>query len=876
MPTIYILLRAVLASLLALSIGAHPVGASQVGQVKLSPVVGKLLDDPVTSDAERRSLAVFHGQWGRVEDPSTQERAQIALQQYKLDDPVLTDDATDTLVRAHAATERGEPDKAVRWLTGEGTTRAVLLRATAMTQLGRVDEAAAELAGIRDRLEDGSIEGAAELTAAAEALAILALLEGRPAQDYKLCMRLLGRARGELDQLYWPAYLAEARLLWEKDNPSDAVKAVVEALSLNPQSGACWHLLGSIMARGYNFDEADRCVAALRRINPEHPLAYLLEADIFLQQKDPSSAAEAIAAILDRYPNHRPAVARLAAIAALRNDSPAVEESLVRYDALTPSGAEAYYQAGKFLSLARQYPAGEAMLLAAIERAPNRPAPRVELGLLRMQAGDEVAAEAELRKAVRLDPFNKRARNQLALAEELAKYERIETEHFVIKFQEGVDRVLAGDMALQLEDVFREVTAAFGHRPAKKTLIEILPDERHFAVRITGMPEIWTIAACTGDVIALTPPRQGARQHGAFDWLRVVRHEYVHTVTLNQTGYRIPHWFTEACAVSQEQGGRSFDDCRLLAWAVAEEELFDLEQIDWAFVRPKTPRDRPLAYAQANWMLEYITHRHGHSAVLSLLDRFAAGDDAVTAIRIVLGDEPDSFLQGFKAWAQEQVSSWGMATVPVDPQTQHLIDTAQSEPTAVDPNKLDEMLQEHPDHPDLLKLRAQHAINTGDARQALPALMRYAAARPVDPWPDTQIVRLALAAGDGEQAAASLRSLDEQEQSSGKWARQLVRIHREAGRLDEAAAAATRALQREPYNATYRELAAAVQLQRGDTDAALHHLKSMAILEPDRAIHQTRLAALYAKLGREASATDAARHAKRLDPAAPVDKYLPE
>ena len=75
----------------------------------------------------------------------------------------------------------------------------------------------------------------------------------------------------------------------------------------------------------------------------------------------------------------------------------------------------------------------------------------------------------------------------------------------------------------------------------------------------------------------IVPPRDGPGQRGTFDWSRAVGHEYVHTVTLDQTDNRVQHWFTEACAVSQEPGGREYETCQLLATALNAAKLFDLK-----------------------------------------------------------------------------------------------------------------------------------------------------------------------------------------------------------------------------------------------------------------------------------------------------------
>ena len=108
-----------------------------------------------------------------------------------------------------------------------------------------------------------------------------------------------------------------------------------------------------------------------------------------------------------------------------------------------------------------------------------------------------------------------------------------------------------------------DLVERFRHEPDRRTVIELMPDHEFFAVRITGMPAIHTIAACTGPLIAIEVPKVGApRKHlGIFDWLRVLRHEYARTITLSQTRNRIPHWLTEAAAVSIEGVPRTYETC---------------------------------------------------------------------------------------------------------------------------------------------------------------------------------------------------------------------------------------------------------------------------------------------------------------------------
>ncbi len=842
--------------------------------IEPSPLVQMLIDDPLNEAQTRTDLLIFHGRWDSLPDEaelSTNQLAMMALLRYELDAPVLIDDQTDVLLRARAALERGEPADAITLLMDEDTARAALLASRAYEQLGQTAQAVAVLTPWREKLRSDEINDAAELTAAAQGLAALARLEGRPAQDYQLALNLLGRVRQELDPAYWPALIAEADLLIDKDNAKEGVEALMAALELNGRCAEAWTRLGRLAVNGYAFDRAGAVVEKLKAINPSNPLADLIQARSLLQQRDIAGARAIIEAGLSRYPSHRELLALNAAALALTYDDQTTQAAFARFEEVSPGNPLAAYTTGAYLASARQYEEAEGRLREAVALAPNWPKPRIELGLLLMQAAHDEDAQQELAAATRLDPFNKRAANQLAMLNDLLAYDKIETEHFLIRYKPGIDEALARDMPEKLEAIYRDVTAAFDHKPERITRIDLMPDEQHFAVRITGMPDIWTIAAATGDAIAMTPPREGSGQHGGYDWPNVVRHEFVHTVTLDQTRNRVPHWFTEACAVSQETAGRSYDTCRLLAEALHKQKLFPLDQINWGFIRPKTPADRPLAYAQSDWMLEYIAVRFGHRAIIDLLELYGQGVPDTDALEQVTGESAQAFMSGFKAWAGDEVSRWGLALSPTSDRLNEVL-SGRGKPTH--PEELDALIEQYPRHPDLLKLIAVRALNKPDAQAARRAVLRYADTRPVDPWPHRALVELALAQGALAEAIGSLEYLDQLEPVSGRWAHELAKTYRQAGRYSQALGAIERAIDREPYNAGYRELAAAISLQSNNAERALHHVYAAGVIEPDRAIHQIRLAALYQKLGQPDDADTAARKAMGLDENAPVQKFL--
>jgi len=859
-----------------------PAATYPENSITLAPLVQRVIDDELTSDAQRTQMRLLHGQWDDLGDTTRldlNQQALLALLRYELDHAALADPKTDPLLRARAALLRGDPGRALADLRGVDGVRAAALRGRAFEDQGKLPEAVRAYQLVRDIIDN---EQAVErdpdvVNAAARAVADMARLEGRPAAEYHAVMNWLGRLYAEVDPFYWPARVTEAQLLTEKSNLPDAGKTWLEALTLNPKAGEAWYGLGLLSVRTYDFARAANAVAKLRAINPKHVLADVVEVRSYLQQKDVASARAVLEPALLRYPTHRELSALLAATEAMAYDEQATARALADHDALAPNSPYAYAVVGQVLSGARQYDWSIAMLDEAIRRAPGWAEPRLELGLVLMQKGDLPRSLAELEKAKAIDPFNTRVNNQLTLVRDMLGYKTIETRNFVIRYPDGPDEVLARDMARHVERLHADFTAYFGHTPDDVTQIDIMPDKAHFAVRITGLPDIWTIAACTGDVLALTPPKTGPKQMGHYDWHNVVGHEYVHTVTLSQTHNRIPHWFTEACAVSKETTGRTWDQYQLLAWALHHDALFTLDQINWGFIRPKTPRDRPLAYAQAPWMLEFLIEKHGREAMVNLLDLYATGISNTDGIAQVTGDSAEAFFSQFKQWAAQQVDAWGLDQEPeLTKEDRELVKQAY-DPEA-DQAKRDEAMQaivERSADRGLQRIAAEWAKRSGSAEQALEAVRRYKAACPVDPWSHRQMLGLSVEAGDSDATIEALTYLDRIDNKNADYAAQLATLHRAAGDLDAARAAIQRALFREPYNGTYRESAALLALRGGDTEDALFHLESLALLEPDRPLHFLRLAALHHKMGDTEAAAQAALRARALDPDAAVERFLP-
>jgi len=556
-----------------------------------------------------------------------------------------------------------------------------------------------------------------------------------------------------------------------------------------------------------------------------------------------------------------------AATLAMTFDDEATAAALAGFDGLAPGNPLAQFHVGQALADARQYSLAEPFLQEAIDRQPGWAQPQLELGQLYMQWGLLDKAAAQLQQAATLDPFHKDITNSLSLAREMLGYETIETERFIVRYKPGIDEVLARDMARLLDPMGVVFTERFGFTPHVKTQVDLMPDDEHFAVRVTGMPDIWTIAACTGDVVAMTPPRPGPkRAFGTFDWFNVMRHEFTHTVNLGQTSNRVPHWFTEGCAVNMEMTGRRWSQTQLLAECYNNDKLFAFDELNWGFIRPTEDYHRPLAYAQSAWMLEFIEETHGWDKALELLAHYEAGTGHEPALVETFGMPVEAFMHAFHTWAGEQVERWGMAGFRRnvdDAQLAQLLEWLALRDLA-DP-ELAAVLQEHLGNADVLRSLATRALAGDNDAVAIDALTKYRDARPADPWAHRELTRLAIKAGNSADAIASMRYLDQIEGDAPEYALELARVYRRAEDYEEALHFAERAVRKEPYNPSSRELAATLAVQSGDWQAGAFHIEALALLEPTRSIHQKRLAAVYSRLGLDAEAAAATERAEALE-----------
>jgi len=467
-----------------------------------------------------------------------------------------------------------------------------------------------------------------------------------------------------IDRTYWPARIAAADLLREKFNVHEAREDYIAALEINTNAVEAHVGLGRLALEDWDFEAIEGYVSAALAINSNSVAAFNLRCAGKLLERQYVEAAVAADRALAINPNDLEALGLMAAALTAQSRTEDAGAFVSRAALINPCSRVVHEVIAGTLSGLRRFPESEARYQQAIACEPTAAAPRTELGMMYMQWGDESKARDALETAWKLDPFNDRTKNTLDLLDRLDRFAQISTERYVVRYDPERDEVIARYFANYLETIYDEVCRDYDATLARPTVIEIFPSHTEFGVRIHGKPWIHTIGACTGWVIAVDAPRVGGDLPGAYNFAEVLRHEFTHTVTLAVTRNRIPHWFTEGLAVMQEQSDRPYGWTAQLADAVRRGELYTLDSIDWGFMRPRKPDGRQQAYAQSEWMCEYLTATHGYEVINRMLQLFADGKSQPDVIREITGAGPGQFDTQFAEWATAQVRSWGFDLTP--------------------------------------------------------------------------------------------------------------------------------------------------------------------------------------------------------------------
>jgi len=648
----------------------------------------------------------------------------------------------------------------------------------------------------------------------------------------------------KLEENYWPARLESALLFLEKYNQADATKEIDAGLAINANAAELHAAKALLALQNYQLAEAGKALDRALEINPRLVVAQQLQADALLANFRPHEAVAVLEKARKINPRDEETLGRLAAaygaVDGLEEDPAGTRMGEVIDEVVDRNEHCGVFFAalGGTLDRLRKFPFAAKYYREAFDRMPQLTAVRGQLGMMYMRLGEEAKAAKLLEESFEVDPFNVRVKNMLAVLDVLSKYAVLETEHFVIRFDRGADEILAQYAARYLEEeVYPDICARLGYEPPGKSLFEIFAKTRTtsahswFSARMVGLPYVGTVGACAGKMVAIASPND---MPSKFNWARVLRHEFVHVVNLQQTNFNIPHWFTEALAVWNEDMPRPPSWLQVLARRAREDDLFTLDDINLGFIRPASSDDWTLAYCQSELYAEYALHAHGEDALTRLLAAYADNLTTPEAIRRALGVEVEQFEAGYREYLDKLLADEGVEAAEAARPVRTLAE-------------LERAVADNPEDADLAAQLAYAYLLRDDK----PTARKWAdAALEIQPKQQLAayvLARLLLSIGDAKGALARLEESLNREQPQPNLLSLLAglklrsRDYKAAEELYELGA------KKFPDDLQWNKLLAAVYLQSKQDEKLAGALASMVKVDYDNAVLCKKLAQLAAK-----------------------------
>ncbi|MBT3201097.1 MAG: hypothetical protein HN350_14440, partial [Phycisphaerales bacterium] len=389
--------------------------------------------------------------------------------------------------------------------------------------------------------------------------------------------------------------------------------------------------------------------------------------------------------------------------------------------------------------------------------------------------------------------------------------------------------------------------------------------------------------------------------------------------------------FTESCAVWEQPDRRNYQAVKLLVATVRAKKLFPIKELDWGFIRPKKRSDRSLAYAQAEWIMEYVIDTRKYPTILAMLKGFRDGMTQKELFAKVLKTTEKQFDKDFAIWAKKQIEQWGYPSDPPPTLAKARLELVKAKATGDKKAQADAQaklaiawyytpsrggankakahtaaqaaLKLNPEQPKALAVVALHqlskkqydnAIKTANKLESVNHTSRsaprvlsecYLAKRnwpkaisslellkqrmPLDPWPYEQLATKYVQMGQPKKALPNLIELHRRTMKDQKYARQIADIYLAAEDDVQAMQYFKQIVRINPYEASAYEAMASIHRSAGQYDKAVAAIGAVCMLEKDSADAWTKMAMMRFLAGRAARNVD---ELKRADKAA--DKAL--
>ncbi len=455
------------------------------------------------------------------------------------------------------------------------------------------------------------------------------------------------------------AYLANGELALAKHDFALAAKSFAAAVRKFPKHTEAHFGLARAFAPS-DDGAAEEEIEKVLELNPNHAGAHLMLADAAIDAEHYAEADKQLAEVLRINPNHAGAHALRSVLAELRSDEKAARAARAAALKLWPTNPEVPHRIGSKLSHKYRFAEGAALQREALKWDAAFIPAKIQLAqdLLRLGRDDEGWQLAdEVQKA---DPYDVVAYNLTTLRDTIAHFTVLKSEHFHVRMDPREAEVYGADVLALLEKAHATLTKKYGLPPGERTVVEIFPEQKDFAIRTFGLPGgAGYLGVCFGRVITANSPasRPGSPQ----SWQAVLWHEFTHVVTLTLTKNKMPRWLSEGISVYEERqrqanwGEHMTPRYRAM---ILGADLTPVSKLSGAFLRPKTGAHLQFAYYESSLVVEWLVKKWGMEKMRALLADLARGVDinAALAARFAPIEKLDA---EFAAHARELANATG-------------------------------------------------------------------------------------------------------------------------------------------------------------------------------------------------------------------------
>ena len=512
-------------------------------------------------------------------------------------------------------------------------------------------------------------------------------------------------------------YLARGELALEKHDFALAARVFEEGLKQLPEDPDL------LSGRGRAFGDSNRAVSlkslqAAMEQNSRHVPTLLQLADHHIKGEAYDEAARVLDAIVEINPVQPEAWADRAVIAHLRNDP--IAERFARERALSSWAKNPRVDSliGEKLSAKYRFAEGAAYQRRAREFDPEYLPAKAQLANDLLRLGEEKEGWALAQAVHEKDEYDVEAFNLVTLRETMNTYASLTNDDFVIRMAAPEVAVYGPRVVALLRRAKSTLAAKYGIELANPTYIEIFADQRDFAVRTFGLPDVaGFLGVCFGRVVTANSP---ATSSSPTNWESVLWHEFCHVITLQLTKNKMPRWLSEGISVYEERQANPAWGMRLnpsYREMILGKDLVPVGKLSAAFLAPKTPRHLQFAYLESSLVVEFIVARHGIDKLRAVLMDLREGAEinAALAKHTVALDELE---KAFAIYAKERAEQLAPGLNWERPEAELFLEEGATEMATFE--------RKFPDNYWLLRAKAQRLMEQQKWAEAVGPLRRLA------------------------------------------------------------------------------------------------------------------------------------------------------